>query len=205
MSSTLFILIVVFGSFLCLFTLIVVGLAYTATRGLSKGREAWKQFAEKNGLTFQQSSPLGYGLVTGQYQGRTINLQAYTSTGTQRSRHTWTVVSLTVNNPKDISLSIKANAGISEIEKGFGGQGSSISIEEFFHKFVVQSNPPGLAESMLRNDPLLRNRILEATPSELEYKDQNARYESLGLQLDPDQLEKMFRLISDFADAVEKG
>ncbi len=205
MSSTLFILIIVFGSFLCLFTLIVIGLAYTATRGISKGRDAWKQFAAKYGLTFQQSSPLGYGIVTGQYQGRNVNLQAYTTTGTQRSRHTWTVVSLTVNNPKGISVSIKANAGISEIEKGFGGQGSSISNEEFLRKFVVQSNPPGLAESMLKNDPNLRQRILEATPSELVYKDQNAAYEAMGLRLDTGQLEEMFRLISDFADVVEKG
>jgi hypothetical protein len=182
--------------------LIIGGIGFLIYRNHAGTRKAWTSFAASNGLTYQPSSALGSGAVTGSYRGRGVNLHSYSS-GSGRYRSTWTLLTITANNSRAASLSITPQGILGSVAKAMGGQDILIGAQEFDKKYRIQANPPELALAVLAQNEGLRAQILEVAPSAMEYKDQSAVYRVSGIEDRPERLDRIFRLLCDFADAVE--
>ena len=163
----------------------------------------WTSFAQKHGLSHQPPGFIegGYGLMSGNMDGRGVTFYTYTTGG--RHKAVWTVASVRSSSPKAVTFSVGAKGFGGEVYKAFGAQDIVIGLKDFDDVFMIQSNPPELASALLLQNADLRAMIQKLKPFELQYKDRFASCRLLGSQADEAVLLNMLAIARKLAETVE--
>ena len=149
--------IVFFGAIVA----IIVAFAVWSTR---KTRDNLTQLARDLGFQLRQKPPV-LGLfqplptVDGERGGRKVRFFQFT-TGSRKSRTTWSAIGVECANPHDLKLNLFAQNFLTQLGEKLGMQDIRLGDPAFDEKFVVQTNAPDYLRAALLpelREPLLRH------------------------------------------------
>jgi hypothetical protein len=127
-------------------------------RSRPKAEDGWQVFATRCGLVFSPDPRL----VTGQYRGRDLKLEAFYSFNPFGADTSGTKMTVSVKNPLGWHLTAETGAGIGRLGGLFGVEQIKLGVDELDKKFTFRSQPPELAPRLLLTPAL--HQYLAATP-----------------------------------------
>jgi hypothetical protein len=164
--------------------------------------QAWQEVATRAHLTFVPGNLFKRPHVVGTFRERALKLNTY-MTGGAKNRSSWTRITLAVNNPADVYLSLHDEGVLSAIGKMLGAEDVQTGDEEFDRRFVVKSRPPTFATELFAWRGL-RLRLMQARSLNVEVKGSELCFEKRGIEKDVNNLLFLFDLLYDLAEAVEQ-
>lgn len=179
---------------------IVIGIVYWQRQNQ---RRAWGELAALTGLQMEEGSWWTPARVTGTYRGRSLTLDTFTR-GSGKHRHTYTRVTLFVNNTANVYLALYEENLFTKIGKFFGMEDVQVGDEDIDRRFRIKSKPETFAAKVMLNSQL-RGQLLEARQLNVEADGREITFEQLGLLTETDYLKFIFDLLSSLADQVERG
>ncbi len=138
----------------CLGGLLLALLLYFVFRR-PKAEDGWQVFAARHGLVYSANPRL----VTGEYRGRELRLESFSSFNPFGADTYGTQLSLSVKNSSGWRLTIETGAGAGRIGKIFGVPEVKLGDEELDKKYTFRAEPPDLVARLLRA-PSLRQYLL---------------------------------------------
>lgn len=169
----------------------------------------WQQLARRTGLICRVDGFFltGYAVeVGGHYQGRMLSLATYKQ---GKSQVPSTRITLAVKNETGARLRLRGpfKPGEANSDKVTSDLFQAAEARQFGHdqRFFIRSQPVHLVTSMFRPGPLRTKLAQLESLVNIELDKQTLHFNQLGVLGDVDYLEFLFDLLSDLADAVEKG
>ncbi len=171
--------------------------------------QAWRTLAERTGLTCRVNGFFltGYSVeVSGTYKGHRLSLYIYKQ---GKSQVPSTKIEVFVNNELGATLRLRGpfEPGAAQSDKVVSQMFEATEARQFGdnRRFFIRSHPVHLVTSMFRPGPL-RDKLLQLEDLvNIELEGQLLHCNQLGVIGDADYLHSLFDLLSDLADAVEKG
>ena len=193
--------------FLCLGAAVVAvaaALYLWVRRGVQDINRDWGNLGIATGLTLKPGGAFSQPELIGEYRQRPIHIYTYSS-GTQESRTTYTAVALMINSPPGGALEISPAAGLAAFfGKMVNAQDVEVGDPAFDSRFVVKSNPPDFAPKML-DDERLQAKIMELPGLfRIGIEGSNLVYAKGGLEDDANLLIRVFNVLSELADSLER-
>jgi hypothetical protein len=139
--------------------------------------------------------------ISGEYKGRAVKMFTVSRRG-EMIRTEGTRITMTIDNPADIRLSIWKEDIFDVVIKLAGEKDIKVGDEAFDRQFFVSSDQAEAARSLLAGDEGLRRDILRTGATRMD-----VHYETLTCSLriverDPAHAELVLNAISDLADGV---
>jgi hypothetical protein len=194
--------------FLALFAGFVALAITAATRQQRKAREQLAALAGRLGLELRRQ-PAKFGFeppptVDGHYRNRAVRFFNYT-TGSGKSRTTWSAVSAAVSGTGALSLELYPENFLVRIATALGMQDIRVGDPAFDQAFIVKSNDPAYATAALL--PEIRVRLLDerqrGAHGRVTVKDREARYAEVGGFDDEARVARLGRLLETVCDLAE--
>ncbi|MCK4978645.1 MAG: hypothetical protein KAS36_17050 [Anaerolineales bacterium] len=190
----------------------IVLLIYFVWKEDKKSEEAWRDLAERTGLSLQPRIFMARKILAGTYRGRSIKLNTVTrgdyvdiQTGYNHPGDTYTRMAVSVDNPAGNIINLLEGGQF--FSRVFGAKSVQIGHKSFDRRFTIQSRPENFAASVLSSAELrkrimlthLKPKILRLGGRELylERKFFNVRGSKASFF-------SLFDLLCDVADEVEK-
>lgn len=175
---------------------------------VSAKSQAWQQLAGQTGLDCKTGNfLLGYSVqVSGAYRGWPLLLYTHKRGKGQVAS---TRIELTVKNEAKAVLRLRGpfNKDQATADKVTGDLFGAAHAGLFGmdRRFFIRSEPIHLATGIFRAGPL-KERLLELRPlANIELEKQTLSFEQLGTVTDVAYLQDVMDLLSDLADAIERG
>jgi hypothetical protein len=166
-------------------------------------QQAWSELAARTGLTFEPGGLFSPMRITGAYRGHALTLDTFTrSSG--KSSTTYTRIRLSVNNPSALSLAIYDENVLSKVGKALGMQDIQVGDDELDRRFTFKGQPEPVITGLLTSIGL-RQKLLEARSMHVEVKGQEVYWQQRGEESNADNLQFLFDLLSDLAEAVDRA
>ena len=164
--------------------------------------KAWEELATQTGLTFTPGTFTRRPSISGEFRGR--NTRLYTvRRGTRRSRTTYTVLALEINNSIGAFLSISGEGLFSGIAKSLGMQDIQIDDTEFDSRFVIKSQPESFVHELFKQGSL-RRHLLQARSLKIVLKEDQLIFEKRYVETDISYLLFLLDLLNHLAKACER-
>jgi len=179
---------------------VIVAVSYFNRRAR---RAAWDELASQNGLIFEPGNYRGKSpSVSGVYRGHSLLVDTFTR-GSGKSRTTYTRITLNVNNPTGLKLSISGEGVGSKLKKLLGAIEILVGDEAIDAKFFIQGSPEMAVQRLLSNTSL-RQKLLDSQSLHIELTGQRIVYQKRGFEANPEKLLYLFDLLGDIGMAVER-
>ena len=175
-------------------------LAYVRRRAR---QQAWGELATRTGLTFEPGGLLTPMRITGAYRGHALTLDTYTRSSGKNST-TYTRILLSANNPSALSLAIYDENVLGKIGKALGMQDIQVGDDELDRRFTFKGQPEPVITGLLTSISL-RQKLLEARSVNVEVKGREVGWRQRGEESNADNLQFLFDLLSDLAEAVDRA
>lgn len=199
-------------AFVCAPPLLLGGVAvfvvYLFRKG-NAGREAvWQDVAAEAGLAYTPGTFFKRPSAAGTWNGRALRLFTYiTGQPGRGNSRTYTVITLSVNNAKGISLHVvEQNPLRQPTGLAFGElamkENAQIGETDFDQRFRIHCQPPEIARTIFLQSSL-HTRLMDAPPCRITVTGNEARYQQLHVETDKARLLSLFELLRDLASAVE--
>ena len=190
----------------CLGTL-ALGLLFALWFTLYQRRqiEAWPDLAAHTGLTFEPAGCLGWRgwpRVHGRYHGRALELSAQGETLTESVVRN-TRIGVAVDNPAGASLTLLMAVAPAAGERSRPRGRIQVGDPAFDGTFLVDSQPPELATSLLAAEALRQRLLRLRKGTSVGLWGQELWLERPGVERDVEALQALFDLVCDLADGVE--
>ena len=191
--------------FLIIPFLIIAGILVVGYFNQQRIVRAWRDLAERSGLTCEAPRfvLLQEPRVFGVYRGRSLTLDTYT-TGSGRSRTTYTRIRIAVDNRANGSLALYDETIFSKIGKALGMQDIQTGDEEIDKRFILKGQPETFALGVL-NSINLRQKLLQARALSIHLDGPELKFSQHGVVADVERLQFLFELLSDVADGAERA
>ena len=111
---------------------------------------------KKTGLVLTPGTNTKRPHLSGTFRGRDTYLYTVRR-GTRRWRRTYTVISMDVNIPAKVYLSVSGEGLLSGIAKSLGMQDIQVNDQEFDQRFVIRNQPEIFAVELFREVSLRRH------------------------------------------------
>lgn len=194
---------------LCLVPLLVIGIfafvLYTFRKEAGKQEAIWGDVAAQMGLSYTPGSFFKRPSAAGTWHGRALRLFTTVSgTPGSGSSTTYTVITLSLNNLKSITLTMSEESLFRQVASLMLGENVQIGVEAFDKRFRIQCNPPEAAPAIfLQNN--LHIRLLQTRSLRITVNGGELRYQHVNVETDKNHLLFLFDLLDDLAAAVERA
>ena len=116
----------------------------------------------------------------------------------------YTRIRMSVNNPSALSLAIYDENVLSKLGKVLGMQDIQVGDDELDRRFTFKGKPEPVITGLLTSIGL-RQKLLEARSVNVEVKGQEVCWRQRGEESNADNLQFLFDLLSDLAEAVDRA
>jgi hypothetical protein len=162
----------------------------------------WQTIAARTGLTVHAGWITNSPQIRGHYRGRSLIMTTVSNRSNSVS-WTWTRVTLEIDNPHYISLTL-LKQGFFETLTGKLWKDVTIGDAAFDRAFVVQSNEPDEARAVLGGDANLQYALVQANLSSVRISGGRLECDYDKREKDPAHAELVLNALSDLADRVAK-
>lgn len=183
--------------------LVVLVVVITAIIYLGKRawQNAWSELASRLGLECIPGSFLRNPSVAGTYRGRNLTLDSFMR-GSGKNRTTYTRIVTSVNNLTQLSMKVYQETVFSKVGKLLGGQDIKIGNEQFDQRYIIRGQPE-MDVVLLLSSIGLQQKLLQDRTFNFDLKGSELYFEKRGIEKNVDQLQRVFDLLCDIAEAVE--
>jgi hypothetical protein len=193
-------------SYVILFAIVIlmvfsIGYSYWLHR---KRMQAWRDVAERTGLSFNPGSSIfEKPVISGGFRGFNVVVDTFTR-GTGKSRTTYTRIVFNLHAQSNLTLSLSGEGLFSKVGKSFGMQDIETGDAEIDERYVIKGQPEAEVVRLLSSIGL-RQKLLTLRGLNVEVKGQQVYYHKRGAEANPDALEALLDVLGDLAQAVERS
>lgn len=200
--------IFIFGPFIIFLAVIVwvVGGALAVTlqmmiRARHAQHAAWQAFARGTKLMFKPAQVIGDPIqLNGIYRKRTLFVLTF-ATDPQDHHTTYTRIALDISNPNNVTLKLRGRGIFDPIERTPNTNVVEVGNTAFDRRFFIESQPTTAAQKIFTS-PYIRQRLKQQDFNLLEINDHQLVLEKFGALHSAENLQALFNLLSDIADAA---
>ena len=122
--------------------------------------------------------------------------------GSGKNRTTYTRIVTSVNNLTQLSMKVYQETVFSKVGKLLGGQDIQIGNEQFDQRYIIRGQPE-MDVVLLLSSIGLQQKLLQDRTFNFDLKGSELYFEKRGIERNVDQLQRVFDLLCDIAEAVE--
>jgi hypothetical protein len=189
-------------AFVALILAVFAGSVFLIFRGGRAQGNTWAEVASRMGLTFKPGGLFTTPVVDGEYRGRRLHANIYTS-GMSRHERIYTAATVTLKGPVDWNMQLSLRSGPADSLTSGASQDVQIGNPQFDERFSIRSDQPERAQRLLGRAGT--QALIMALPHvlSLELQGQVLTYRQRGGGEDAEVLVRILTTLSDLADVIE--